>query len=778
MDEMLEYTAVRHVDLTQLREAVEKWQKLPGKIDGVATTFGRTVATPLEQSGWYGETAQAAFKKFTGVRRQMAEASGEAKRIGTVMSQALKVFEDAKEELKKIEQEVENPPTGGGPNYLKLNKQTGEVYVDPPDSEKGNSAGIQKAFHDTLVHYKKRTTDALKAAGEADHDLKTALQLNPPGKGFNDDIPANLKDVDAETKRDVDALMKLAEHDDFKKNAKLLSQFNGILAKNAQNADFAEQFATRKGAKGILDFWYKTAQPEYGDGPFMEPKDRPAGVTKQLAALQDNLGNTLALASRSDSPEMAQWKKDVIELGDKRMAGFQGAYNSQPPYGFQVMSNLMRTGKWDTGFLHDYGDKLVKFDKEPFINPGGREEEGHRKWLSYGRMPNDFLNFGPKYDKGEDPFTGYLEALGHNSNASTDFFKDKDKFDYLLRERTWLPDGDPPSEGEHKGETGPRIALGHALNSATTGHDWDAPLPMNASHTKDQAHIMEELIKGVASKDDHIKLAPGMHEGVGRAAAEYTPDLFRALREGSGDEKLFPMKGTQAEFDHVDATRFLVTLGQDPEANAALTHAQKVYTAQSLEHALAGDLPADQKYDASTRDTVQQILRTSGETSGTLAIGRQEAIISKAIESDAKFEQQTLHARLWGNTGFGGAVAAATAYAKWFPNPVIAATVGALTSGAEGALANDWDASVSHNTGAEKADYAGRLYSKMREQDITTNEKILEAIEKKHNVDTSSAWANTFTYEGFGLAKDSVESTAPYLTSIDQVKSLPADRPD
>ncbi|MGY1436929.1 hypothetical protein [Streptomyces reniochalinae] len=768
----LEYTAIRDANLEPLREAAKKWQKLPGKIDGVAISFSRTVSSPLERSGWYGETASAAFKKFGGVRRQMSEAAGLAAKISTNMSEALATFEFSQEEIRGIEKAVTAEPKDGSKNYLKLDEAKGTVSILP--GHKDDIPDFDK-LQQKVDECNRRIREAISDASKADHALKTVLQIDPPGKGFNDDIAGHLVDVRKETKEDVDALLKLAGDDDLKKDPKLLAKFNGILAKNAHNADFAEQFATRKGAKGILDFWYKTAQPEYDDGPFSEPKKRPQGVTKQLAALQDNLGDTLALASHSDSPGMAKWKNDVLDLGYKRMGPSAGAYNAEPPYGFQVMSNLMRTGKWDSDFLHDYGEKLIETDKKAFTGPGGREEDqGHRKWLSNGRMPNDFLNIGEKNDKGEDPFTGYLEALGHNAGASTDFFNDKDNFDYLLRERTWLPDGEPTGDGSNKGATGPREALGHALTSATTGHDWDAQLPLNPSHTKDEAHVMQQLIKGVAAEDNGIKLAPGMHDPLGRAAAEYTPDLFRALHDGSGDEQLFPMSGEQAKVSHLDATKFLLGLGQDPEANAAMTHGQKKYTAEALEHALTTDI----KYDASPKETVQQILRTSGETTGTLTIGRQEAVISRAIAEDAAFEKQTLSARLWGNTGFGSAVTAATAYAKWFPNPVVGATVGALTVGAEGAMANDIDAGLSHNEGAEKAAYAGRLYNQEREQDIKTNEAILAAIQKHRGVDTSVAWANTFTYEGFGLAKDSVESSAAHLSSMDQVKSLPADRPD
>ncbi|MEU0840274.1 hypothetical protein ABZ370_12510 [Streptomyces sp. NPDC005962] len=777
----LTYTAVREVNLEPLQQAVKKWKDLPGKIDTVSTTFGRTVSSPLEQSGWFGEAAEAAFTKFRSVRHQMSEASGQAEKIGTVMAEALKAFESAKKVLQDVETAVSTPPEeGDGKVYLKVNKEDGVVYLDPPADVK-DTAGLQKAYHESIVHYNNRIREAIRSASDADHDLKTALQIDPPGKGFNDNIAGHLKDVDAETKKDVDTLMKLASAEDFKKDPKLLSQFNGLLAKNGRNSDFAEQFASRKGAKWVLDFWYQSAKPEYEDGPSGEAKKRPDGVTKQLAALQDNLGNTLGLASRSDSPEMTKWKKDVIALGYKRLPGEHGTYAAEPPYGFQVMSNLMRTGDWDRQFLNEYGDKLVEADKKPFDGPGGREDDQtQRKWSAHGQQPPDFLNFGGKNDKGEDPFTGYFEALGHNGDASTDFFKDKEHFDHVLRERQWLSDSGGVDLGD-KVPLGSRVALGHALGSATTGHDWDAPANVPAEHTKDQAELMSKLIKGTGTIEEggkaDIPLALGMQQGLGNAASEYVPDFFRAMKEGGEDDKLFPMSGSQADVEHRDVTKFLVQLGQDPDANAAITAGQKLYTAEVLDHHLGGDVPADQKYNAPPRDIVNEVLKASGETAGTLASGAQEGIIGPAVKEEKDYDSATLSNRMWGNTAFGSVATGASMLQPFTAHPIGAAVAASLIIGAEGAALSDADAgSWDINKSAPAADKAGAVYDEMAGRDVRQNEAILKAIEKEHGLKLSNSWAELYSDQGFSEGYSRVGSTAPFLTSIEQVKQMATER--
>lgn len=775
----LTYTAVRNVNLEPFREASAKWQKLGGKFREVRSTYQRTVAGPVETSNWKGEAYEAAVKKFTTVKSSMDKAAGEADDIGSVLAEALEKFTWAKKELKAIQTDVETPASDGK-NYLKLNLENGKVYLDPPADVKVQIAELQREFHPSIVAYQKRTDKALEVASTADRRLSTALRIDPngKGKGFTDDGIAHLNEVDKEMKKDLEAAMNLADKGAEAK-AKDISKLNGFLAKHAKNPDFAEKFAVRLGADGAMDLWYNMAKPKYEQHGITSREVKLSKEHRaQLAALQDNLGVTFGLASHGDSPAMAAWKKDIIEMGGERIHADQakGPYDSKGPYGFQVMSNLMRTGNYDSDFLKKYGDALLDKDREKHTQAYQGNKPTH-KWLGGA----DFLNFGAKNDAGEDPVTGFMEALGNNPEYSTEFFLDKGNYDYLLSDRDWprdgeiakVPDGQEPELGGYK-------ALSHALNSATTGTPADAPISVNPSHTEDEAKIMSRLIQGVSSLEDHTALKPGMHESLGRATAEYTPDIFRALKDGSDDKLLFPMDGAELKLKdpHLDVTRFLLALGQDPDANTALSQGQKFYTAEVLEHHLKGDLPADQRYDASRKETVQEILRASGETSGTLAIGRQEAVIGPAVIRDAEFEKSTLSARLWGNTTFATGVTAASMAPVFAAHPIAAASIGVLIGGAESALANDIDAGYSKSEGISKADAAARIWSGSQERDIQANEAILKAIEKEHGVDVSNTWAEVYSKEGYGQGLDRVTTTAPYLSSLDQVKSLPADRPD
>ncbi|MGI5349937.1 hypothetical protein ACQEU8_17395 [Streptomyces sp. CA-250714] len=777
----LDYTTVRHVNLTPLREAVREWAKLPKEFREVHRTFDRTVSKPLStpHSGWHGDAKNAAFKSFTGVQEQVLEASRQAHKVGTVMSEALADIEAAKKELEAIETAL-TEPKGGGKSWLKLNEKTGTVEYDPPDDVDPRTRAKHKPEFDvSIAAYNDRIKKAIKKASDADHDLKTALLLNPAGKGFNDNVYGHLADVDKETKADVKTALNLAKDEGNEMSQKELSKLNGILAKNANNPDFAEKFTLGMGPKGTLDFWYNMAKPEYKqNGAAGSVRvERSKAETQRLAALQDNLGAVLGLASNSDSPRMTEWKKDVLDISMDRINAEDAKgrpYADKGPYNAQVLSNLMRTGKWDKDFLHDYGDKLLAKDKEAAMN--GPTNDPTSKWISGGLSDSAFLNFGPKNDAGEDPVTGFMEALGHNPEASTEFLKDEKNFDYLTSKRDWPEDGEVADEGKLKDVKGGVQALSHAMASATTGHPFDEPMPKDVPpHTKDQAELMSRIINKTANVEDDFALKPGMHEYIGKAAAEYTPDIFRAIKDGSNGDKLFPMQGHQAEMDHAEATRFLVQVGQDPDANAALNYGQKTYTGQVLEHHLAGDLPANERYNSSRDQTVEEILRTSGEVSGTMAIGRQEAIIGPAVREAKEFDSATLSGRMWGNGAFGTIVYGVSAMERFSGNPVSAVVVSSLIGSAESAWANDFDREyLKRDETIEKADAAGKIYDEMARRDVQQNEKILQHISDKHGVKVSDSWSELYSDDGFAQGYSRVNTTAPFLTSHEQVSTLAA----
>ena len=429
----LNYAALRNAKLTPLSEAVSKWRNLPGKFDTIARLFGSTVTKGLQDSDWTGETAEAAFAKFDQVEREMQAASDEAQDIYSLLNSAFENFQSAQNNLKSVEKYVTEDEN------LKINEE-GKVYCDPPPAKIDQSAALQKAYLDTVRSCNEKIQSALTDAENADTVLHWALMRDVNGRrrGFNPDVSTSIKGASKDRRQaaeDAREFVKLAGLGDKLTDAQLAKMNKGF-AKYEGDPYFNEKFATGLGPENALKFWSAVADPNkggYSRVPYEHSKER----LKQLASLQDNLGRSLGSATRSDSAAMRSWEKEMINLGSSRI----DTADAGGPYGFQVMSNLMREGEYDAKFLKDYGKALIEDDKrfseEPF--------DPYQHWTLNSESD---LNFGAKDDRGQDPITGFMQALGHNPNASTDFFSFNENFDYLTADRSW------PSDSTGSGDSG------------------------------------------------------------------------------------------------------------------------------------------------------------------------------------------------------------------------------------------------------------------------------------------------------------------------------------
>ncbi|MEH0473209.1 hypothetical protein QA943_30990 [Streptomyces sp. B21-097] len=631
----ISYQQLRSVDLSSLSDAVDKWRNLPGQFDTIARSFGTTVTSGLRDSDWKGETAEEALGKFDVVEKQMKAASDEAQDIHDLLKSAFESFQAAKAELKKIEDYVHED------KYLEITAE-GHVYCDTSKAEDGQQAALQKGYLDSVHDCNDRIGAALKDADDADTALQWALTMDANGRqqGFNTETATSISEATkerTEALKEARSMVKLAQLGDGMTTAQI-AQMNKVFAKYEGDPLFNEKFATGLGGKGTLQFWAAMADPKqdgYSRVPYQPSEER----LKQLKALQGSLGRSLASATHSDSKEMRAWEEQVISLGSSTIDSEDAAN----PYGFQVMSNLMREGSYDTKFLHDYGNALLKEDK---------------RWDG-PLSPSDFwtrnsetdLNFGAKDDRGQDPMTGFMQALGHNPDASLDFFSHDKNFDYLASDRDWPSDG--TGDNDTGGSAGYR-SLSHALEAATTGHDYDqgpsADLP---AHTKDQADLMTKIVHGVSDPDDDFKLHKGMEESFGQMTSEYMPDIHRALSGGDAGGStltdLYPLAGAQAKFSEQDITRYMYELGQTPDGYKALNIGESLYTTDLMGYHMANP----DAYGESTRQTIHEISARNSEVQGILGLGRQDSDLQKSAEGDAQFNKNMDKWKAWANTAAG-----------------------------------------------------------------------------------------------------------------------------
>ncbi|MBL1102301.1 hypothetical protein [Streptomyces coffeae] len=648
MSEQLGYTEVKNANLTPLREAVTKWSQAPGKFQQIDTNFGTDVTKGLAHSDWHGEAADAAWRTLRAVRRQILAAAEEARRVHNVMKQGLEKFTSAKNTLDAIEKELE------GHQYLKLNKHDGSVYLDLPDDQEQNRAALTKSYQDTFAHYRERTRTALELAAEADSALVQALtaDVNGERRGFNDHAYNSLDQARKATAKDLKKAIELAGTENGRLSSPQLAQLSVLMARHSQDPEFAEQFATKLGAERTLKLWYNATHPHNPLYPDTDVDD--TAWWKSAKSLQQSLGTTLATASHADTPAMAAWKDEMIRLGPQRLEDSGGRTH---PYGFQLMSNLMRTGTYDKDFLNTYGDKLVAWDKK------NNTKDGFAYWSNTG--DTDALNLiGRRGDNGMDAMTGFLEGLGHSPEASTEFFHKpaggglNPRFEYLTQDRNWIFDGNT--------QGGPRTlpgheALGHALTAATTGYAWDADEvagkdPEIFRHGGDRrtaatADVMEQVVAVYGGEDGPGLLhdQPGMATSLGRMGGAYVDDInyhMSGVGEHSKSGDAFPpaYRG-RADFGRDGALNFLSVLGQNETSHGIMNQAEHLYTLSQI----AAHPPAD---GAENYAMGRRALLTEAEARGVLDQSRAAQIEATYAHDSAEAQKAFQESSNWTRVGY------------------------------------------------------------------------------------------------------------------------------
>ncbi|WP_367123974.1 hypothetical protein [Streptomyces phytohabitans] len=645
---MVTYQNLLDVDLEPLAEAVTKWRNLPGQFRQIGTNFDTEVRSPLAHSDWEGEAADAAREKIRKVSAQFDEAAGEAADVHTLLQTAHKKFKSLQDKLKGYKKAIdadENLTVDG----------SGKVTYAPANlSELSPQAqGVQaKNYSQVTLDYNRYIREVLDAATKADELLDWALRVDPDarGKGFSDDGLSSMKAAEAGRElavKDAKELTRLASIDTRELTPEELKKSNSLLSRHSGDPFFAERFATSLGAKETLSFWQRVAdEQQTGDDK-----------TKTTAALQKNLGLTLATASHSDSAAMEKWKHDAIRLGSQRFDDTNHSVAGPPgkgPYGFQIMSSLMRYGQYDKDFLTDYGKGfgegknhvpgLVEFDRaaakdgslEDFWR-GGDEDR-------YQAM----LNLGPGGDHGLDPMAGYMEALGRNPEAARELFnqdgyttshdmKPNADLTYLLKDREWPNDSladDPDAYGY--GE------LGHALQAATLGHPYDQP-ELGLHRTPEGANVMTQVVATVDDNSGLVADKPGLSSSLARMGAGYIDNLDWAvsnngdMRSGAADrDSAFgPVQESGISVGNQTAKNFLATVAREAGGYEILSAAQHEFTTSAM------------KAHPECDHILSDIFVTSAETQGTLDNARSAAIMDSAEETKGEHARKLTEAAEW-----------------------------------------------------------------------------------------------------------------------------------
>lgn len=570
---MVTFNELLNARLGSLNDAVGDWTHTVDRLKKLEHQAASGLVKKAEKADWAGENAGITLPFVRKTAKEFQDALKEARSIRNILRDAHSEFKTAKEKLTEI---VNAAPDQG----IRIDANGTVSYLIHPDRRSKDSTAPEPSEAD----FEKARNDikaALDKANEADEIASRALRtlVGKDKHNFSGTDYDSLKQAGkAQDAQDARAAAKIvAKGDDA--SPEEIARLNKYFQENKGDQYFAERFALAVGVKGNLEYWADMGDPSDGSRLGLDH-------AKKIKELQENWSMTLAAATHSDSAEMTRWKSDMIKAGDDIIQT-----RGTSAYGFQVMSNLMRNGVYSTKFLNDFLNATVVAERRMTSDGAIKPNQAWESGLS---MPPR-LNWINKEDLGTDPMTGLMEALGHNPDASLNFFNASTKlgddklsnWDYFVGHgkdaRTWPVDMD----GKPKGYDN----LGHALESATLGYAYDASDPsMPPLKTEEQIEareartgLMSKIVSNYSSADV-IDKQPGMTDSLARMAAGHIDSLnysaadFGGSSESNGRDARFGYeKNHLLDFGSTQTTNFLRALAGDEDAYNTVSSAQQTY---------------------------------------------------------------------------------------------------------------------------------------------------------------------------------------------------------
>lgn len=753
----MDFETLRFAKFGQLDTAVTDWSTMVTNLASLKEDARDGLKKKADKADWSGDNANVTKGFVDKTVREFDDAHKQAKSLWNILR-------DTRDELKSYRSQLDEAVERGLKKNLMVTASGGggftvSMRIGPSSTGIASPEDSESAMNALRTEIQ----NLLGKASESDHTGSVALKAlsDQAALGFTG---AEYKDRDSANHaiKQADALAAIARKDPADLTVKEFDKLNAGLKKMSGDELFSARFAEKLKAQGMVDFWAELNTPR--------PTDLQSARGDQYDELQKNLSLTLATATQSDSRGMTDWKRDMVDLGSQPIA------RGSNTVGFQVMSNLMRWGNFDNKFLDDYGNELIKAEKERTDN--GR----HGAWRTGSPMDPVLNRTGS--DSGTDPMTGFMKALSSSPDAATDFFSDTfltkeedhefkedtdgdgkkgmrelSNFDYLFGERDWPEDKNSKGEDSIAGRN--NMAL--AIEAATTGHPaGEMPTVDTPAHNAEQAALTKSLIEAISEKPTLLGGHTYMSDSIGQIAAEYMPDIHRSLNANQeGEEKLFPIAGSAVAVDEPDTARFLYMLGQNPEGYAAVSVGQHSYTTHIMEYhfrnpdAFITDPGFSQ--NENLKQTIELTAEVAGEIQGTIGAGRsyeaevdggaKDADYNKAIEATSTWVGSTVGIGIGIGTapmlGPGGVVAGGVA------GTAADEIIGALTEGA----IKDSSGEVIYRNGQEMGATKVSTYELVETAAKTAGERsgnpslnIVASVASAAEKGFTSASANTHSY--------------------------------
>ncbi|WP_159029262.1 hypothetical protein [Streptomyces viridochromogenes] len=638
------YAQLDHLNLSRLDHAITAWRAVVRKMREIDDSHGPKAQKPFEAAGWTTtgagpDTAAMAHKQIKDAGHEADSALKQARAIEKVLTEAR---DSLKAQQKRLHDYVQETTAGG---KVRISNQGTVTFTDSvaDDPELQGQPGFGQAVaaeQRRIDEIEGEIRKILQTVTEVDDSAAAALRYNVGNDkhGFNEHATGNTEK--AEDRYDSTRAVQLAQKGEDMSNSEL-REFNSLLKEHKKDPEFSERFATRMGGRGTLEFW---------EGMGLHDEPAPEGARKELLEqTRSQLGATLGTATQSDSKAMQDWKNDVIADGPYALD-----HDLNKPRGFQVMSDLMNSGRYDSAFLKDYGNALIDYEKDATKNGDSLSDEYLGKVIPGSGLDGGDIDL--TNDWGTDPMAGYMNALGHNHEASTEFFSNKSNFDYAVGgegvkgARDWPEDAYPQYDsGKSRGYD----ALGHALESATTGSDYGAAKP-ELHRGEDERAVMQRVMERYGNPEmELMDKQTGISDSMGRMGAAYIDDLNYSIsgldasdQRQRGMEELFGAKD-ENRIEPVTAQQFVRELGNDETSHGIMSQAQQAFTTSRIQ---AHEGTAEAYRAAEWGMTMH----------GALDEARAEQIGREYREGDEDYNHELAKSAAWKQAGVSVAVGGAT----------------------------------------------------------------------------------------------------------------------
>ncbi|WP_051838655.1 DUF6571 family protein [Streptomyces sp. NRRL WC-3742] len=603
------------------------------------------VITPLQASNWVGDTAEAASTTITKVRNELDAAFEEASAIA-------KALREAHTELAAARADLDAALKRAADHDLTVDADGSAVRWAATTKADQHDPGYADTQRLLVKAVAEDIRKAVARAEAADAAAATALG----GATGTDKGAFHASSGPEEQAHRAADLLKLAGNI----NDAQLDELNKLLKDHGNDPRFTTAFYKEAGPDGFLKLYGQMA---------VASGDKGGSRPKAIADLQANLGTALATATNSHNvPHLDDaWEEGLRKAGSTRQDVWPASKpGSNPqPYGYQILTNILRTGTYDPHFLLPVAEHVTQLSV------------GKALWTSDAWNFTDFdqmkLLGAPDGKGGFNPMTGVLEALAHNPDASLEFFKGPAttyNFDGTVKavhqpnhyldqlteagpksplQDVWYDHNQPGGAAEKPGAT----ALGHALEAATTGRAYGSQDPL-LPHTKEQAELMAETVKIFGNGEHPHALHPGgsfagAAPSLGHMAAAYMGDVQGSM---SPDNLLLPRYGEPAALDKASTLKMLAAIGRDPDAFGAVANAQQAYTTAHVQDLFRHRGELGPEFDGA----VHNAAKAGGEVTGAIAAGRTLGIVGDGKEAAKAYNEgmssnATWFKSVWAVTG-------------------------------------------------------------------------------------------------------------------------------